>query len=133
MSPFAVLGVLFGHLFLRNEIVCDPWTVCVYVCGVCLYVCGCLWCVCGVCVYVCLWVCVCVCVCVGVCVYVCICVWCVFMLFIKHAPLQRSNTTCFIVHLCYIFVIEDAVTNTINGFPLQLPLLHTWYFEHLDT
>jgi hypothetical protein len=26
MSPFAVLGVLFGHLFLRNEIVCDPWT-----------------------------------------------------------------------------------------------------------
>jgi hypothetical protein len=26
MSPFAVLGVIFGHLFLRNEIVCDPWT-----------------------------------------------------------------------------------------------------------
>jgi hypothetical protein len=26
MSPFAVLGVIFGHLFLRNETVCDPWT-----------------------------------------------------------------------------------------------------------
>jgi hypothetical protein len=48
-----------------------------------------------------------------------------FMLFIKHAPLERSNTTCFIVHLCYIFVVGDAVTNTINGFPLQLSLLYT--------
>jgi hypothetical protein len=54
--------------------------------------------------------------------YVCI----FFMLFIKHAPLQRSNTICFIVHLCYIFVVGDAVTNTINGFPLQLSLLHTF-------
>jgi hypothetical protein len=54
--------------------------------------------------------------------YVCLYV---FMLFIKHAPLQRNNTTCFIVHLCYIFVVGDAVTNTVNGFPSQLSLLHT--------
>jgi hypothetical protein len=80
---------------------------------VCVYVCVCARA--RVCVFVCM--CVCVCVCVYVCVF--------FMLFIKHAPLQRSNTTCFIVHLCYIFVVGDAVTNTINGFPLQLSLLYT--------
>jgi hypothetical protein len=43
-----------------------------------------------------------------------------------HAPLQRSNTTCFIVRLCYYFDIGDAVTRSVSGFPLQLPLLHRY-------
>jgi hypothetical protein len=38
-----------------------------------------------------------------------------FMLFIKHAPLQKSNTTCLIVHLCYIFVVGDAVTLSMDS------------------
>ena len=40
------------------------------------------------------------------------------ILFIEHAPLQSSNTTCFLV----IFVVGDAVTSTINVFPLHLHL-----------
>jgi len=47
-----------------------------------------------------------------------------------HAPLQKSHTTCFIVHLFNFFVIGDAVTNTISGFPLHL---HFRYIEHLKT
>jgi len=45
-----------------------------------------------------------------------------------HAPLQRSNTTrtCFILPLCYFFVVGDAETNSVNGFPLQVSLLHCY-------
>jgi hypothetical protein len=43
-----------------------------------------------------------------------------------HAPLHSSNTTCFIVHLCYYFDIGDAVTRSVSGFPLQVSLLHRY-------
>ena len=51
-------------------------------------------------------------ICVLVCMYFFL-IW-----FIEHAPLQSSNTTCFLV----IFVVGDAVTGTINVFPLHLHL-----------
>ena len=62
-----------------------------------------------------------------VCMYVCMYVYTYvcFLLFIKHVPLQRNYTTCFVVHLCYFFFVGDAMTNTINGFPLELSLLQT--------
>jgi len=53
-----------------------------------------------------------------------------FIYLFWHAPLQKSNTTCFIVHLFNFFIIGDAVTNTISGFPLHL---HFHYIEHLKT
>jgi hypothetical protein len=56
---------------------------------------------------------------------VCVC------FFYTHAPLQRSNTTGFIVHLCYYFDIGDAVTRSVSGFPLQVPLLHCYILVHL--
>jgi len=37
-----------------------------------------------------------------------------------------TNTTCFIVLLCYFFVVGDAETSSINGFPLQVSLLHCY-------
>jgi len=54
-----------------------------------------------------------------VCTYVCI-----FLnndLFM-HAPLQECITTCFIVHFGNFFIIGNAVTWTISGFPLHLHL-----------
>jgi len=92
-----------------------------------------------VCVFMCAYVCLCMCMCVyvHVRVHACLCVnvcmyACIFFkyIFIRHAPLQKSNTICFIVHLCNFFVIGDAVTNTVSGFPLHL---HLHYFEHLNT
>jgi len=47
-----------------------------------------------------------------------------------HAPLQSSNNTCFIVHLCYFFVVGVTMTNTINGFPLQMSLLQLWTLRY---
>ena len=62
--------------------------------------------------------------------YVCILYIYLFIyLFIRHAPLQKSNSIGFILHLCNFFVIGDAVTNTISGFPLHL---HLHYLEHLQ-
>jgi hypothetical protein len=58
------------------------------------------------------------------CMYVCF----LFYFFIywlnRHAPLHSSNTTCFIVRLCYYFDTGDAVTRLVSGFPLQVLLLH---------
>jgi len=48
----------------------------------------------------------------------------------RHAPLQEYNTTCFIVHFGNFFIIGNAVTWIISGFPLHL---HLQYFEHLKT
>ena len=84
---------------------------------------------------VCMYIYVCVYVCMYVCVYVCIyaCVYvCIFLnnVLFRHAPLQESNTTCFIVHFGNFFIIGNAVTWTISGFPLHL---HLQYFEHLKT
>ena len=87
--------------------------------------CVCVCCVCVVCV--CVFVCVLCVLCVWV---VCVCVCFFFNICIRHAPLQKSNTTCFIGHLCNFFVIGDAVTNKISGFPLHL---HLHYIEHLKT
>jgi hypothetical protein len=42
----------------------------------------------------------------------CICMYVFFCWLNTHAPLQSSNTTCFIVHLCYFFVVGDAVTSS---------------------
>jgi hypothetical protein len=79
--------------------------------------------------WVCIYVCRYVCIYVGMYVYMCVCIYvCMYVfflvLFIKHAPLQSSNTTCFILHLL-LSAVGDAVTITINGFPLQFSLLHT--------
>ena len=68
-------------------------------------------------------------VCMHVCMYVCVCVFLYIDLF-RHAPLQECNTTCFIVHFGNFFIIGNAVTWTISGFPLHL---HLQYFEHLKT
>jgi len=76
------------------------------------------------CIYACTYVCICVCVCVCVCMYIYI--YFFFCWLNTHAPLQRSNTTCFIVPLCYFFVVGDAETNSVNGFPLQVSLLHCY-------
>jgi hypothetical protein len=52
---------------------------------------------------------------------------CIFVYWLNtHAPLQRSNTTCVIVHLCYYFDIGNAVTRSVSGFPLQVSLLHRY-------
>ena len=80
--------------------------------------------------------CVCVVWCVGVCVWCvgvgeCVCVCGVFFFnndLFRHAPLQECNTTCFIVHFGDFFIIGNAVTWIISGFPL-----HLQYFEHLKT
>jgi len=80
-------------------------------------------CVC-VCVYVYMYVCIYVCMCV--CMYV-FCTY-IYIDIFRHAPLQECNTTCFIVHFGNFFIIRNAVTWTISGFPLHL---HLQYFEHL--
>jgi hypothetical protein len=43
-----------------------------------------------------------------------------------HAPLGRSNATCFIVHVCYNSDIGDAVTRSVSGFPVHVSLLHRY-------
>ena len=79
------------------------------------------------CVYVCLYVCMCVC--MYICVYVCMCV-CMFVCMYFFIMIYLCNTTCFIVHFVNFFIIGNAVTWTISGFPLYL---HLQYFEHLKT
>jgi hypothetical protein len=39
-----------------------------------------------------------------------------------HAPLHRSNTTCFIVHFRY----SECRDQSVSGFPLQVSLLHRY-------
>jgi hypothetical protein len=63
---------------------------------------------------------------VDVCVYIYIYI-CMYMFFYwlnTHAPLQRSNTKCFIVHLCYYFDIGDAVTRSVSALPLQVSCMY---------
>ena len=84
--------------------------VCMYICTyVCMYVST------YVCMYVCITyvhmyvrmyvrICVCTYVCMYACKYVCMYVRmyvCIFLLLVKHAPLQLGNTTCYFIH-CWL-------------------------------
>ena len=82
-----------------------------------------------------------VCVCVYVYMYVRVCVFIYIYIYrererekererdlFRLAPLKECNTTCFSVHFGNFFIIGNAVTCTISGFPLHL---HLQFFEHL--
>ena len=81
------------YIYIKFKILLEGVCLCMYVCNVCMYVCMCVYMHVCTCIYQLktFWK-----LCVYVCMYVC------NFLFIKHAPLQWSNTTC-CNYSCYWF------------------------------